>query len=64
LNDMRSEETVAEYSLTGIATRPKDIVSEAMDRACVGMSLTFSLDAAGVKLDVCSTAGCKSLNIR
>jgi hypothetical protein len=35
---MRSEETVAEYSLTGMATRPKEIVSEAIERACVGMS--------------------------
>jgi hypothetical protein len=30
---MRSDDTVAEYSLTGIATSPKEMVSEAMDRA-------------------------------
>jgi hypothetical protein len=34
---MRSLELVAEYSLTGIATRPKEIVSEAMERALLGM---------------------------
>ena len=33
LNEIRSEETVAEYSLTGMATNPKEIVSEAIDRA-------------------------------
>src|SRR3984893_42241 len=37
LKEIRSEETVAEYSLTGMATRPKEIVSEAIDRACVAM---------------------------
>jgi hypothetical protein len=37
LKEIRSEETVAEYSFTGIATSPKEIVSEAIDRACVTM---------------------------
>jgi hypothetical protein len=37
LKDIRSEETVAEYSLTGMATNPKEIVSEAIDRACVAI---------------------------
>jgi hypothetical protein len=34
---MRSEETVAEYSFTGIATSPKEMVSEAIERAGVAM---------------------------
>jgi hypothetical protein len=37
LKEIRSEETVAEYSLTGMATNPKEMVSEAIDRACVAM---------------------------
>jgi hypothetical protein len=34
---MRSEEMVAEYSFTGMATRPKEIVNEAIDRAGVAI---------------------------
>ena len=38
---MRSEDTVAEYSFTGMATSPKEIVSEAIDRACVAMNVAI-----------------------
>jgi hypothetical protein len=34
---MRSPETVAEYSFTGMATRPKERVSEAIERALAGI---------------------------
>jgi hypothetical protein len=37
LKEMRSEETVAEYNFTGMATSPNEIVSEAMDRAWVAI---------------------------
>jgi hypothetical protein len=37
LNEIRSLDTVAEYSLTGMATSPNEIVSEAIERALLGM---------------------------
>src|SRR5271154_1922437 len=37
LKESRSEDTVAEYSFTGMATNPKEMVSEAIERACVAM---------------------------
>ena len=38
LKEMRSDETVAEYSRTGIATSPKEIVNDAIERASVAMA--------------------------
>jgi hypothetical protein len=44
LKEILSEDTVAEYSFTGMATSPNEMVSEAIDRACVAM-LSPSLKA-------------------
>jgi hypothetical protein len=37
LNEILSAAIVAEYSFTGMATSPKEIVKEAMDRASLAM---------------------------
>jgi hypothetical protein len=37
LKEIRSEETVDEYTFTGMATSPKEMVKEAMDRAEVAI---------------------------
>jgi hypothetical protein len=38
LNEIRSALTVAEYNLTGMATKPNEMVRDAIDRALMGMA--------------------------
>ena len=47
LKDTRSDATVAEYSLTGMATSPKEMVREAIERACAAMIYLLAVIVRG-----------------